>query len=91
MYLSDVKIVGMIVMLVCILSACGHKHEAYSRGDNLYIDGEKYITISDCLYNESNKKICRDKEDRTVLFMKWKEIRSILMWCTVAYGMQNYL
>ena len=41
MYLSYVKIVGMIVMLVCILSACGHKHEAYSRGDNLYIDGEK--------------------------------------------------
>ena len=67
MYLSYVKLLGILILSVCILSACGHKHEAYSRGDNLYLDGEKYIGISSCLYKESNQRICKT-DDRCIVY-----------------------
>lgn len=67
MYLSYVKLLGIFILSVCILSACGHKHEAYSRGDNLYLDEEKYIGISSCLYKESNQRICKT-DDRCIVY-----------------------
>ncbi|MBD5477281.1 MAG: hypothetical protein HDR17_15100 [Lachnospiraceae bacterium] len=58
MKLSHRKIFGILVLSACILYACTHRHEAYSRGDDLFLNGERYNVISSCLYKESNKKIC---------------------------------
>lgn len=69
MKLSRGKIFGILVLSACILYGCTHRHEAYSRGDNLYLDGERYIGISgsDYLYKESNKRICK-AEDGSIIY-----------------------
>lgn len=97
MYLSYVKTVGMIVILACVLGACGNKHEAYSRGDDLYLDGEKYIEISGslCLYDESDKKMCKTDDGYTVYEVDGDEkhiyvVRRCL-WDAVLFVKESYI
>ena len=67
MKLSRGKIFGISALLICILSACGEKHEAHLRGSvNLFIDDEKYVMKDDRLFEESNTKICKTSDGHTV-------------------------
>lgn len=59
MKLSRGKVFVILALLICIIFTYRNKHEAYSRGDGLYLDGERYDVTSACLYRESNKKICK--------------------------------
>lgn len=79
MKLSYKKVFGVLTLSACILYTRTQRHEAYSRGDDLYVDGERYIEISgnDYLYQESKKEYAKRMID--VLFMKWKAIRNIIM------------
>ncbi|MBD5489907.1 MAG: hypothetical protein HDR13_14140 [Lachnospiraceae bacterium] len=66
MKLSRRKIFGILVLLICILSACGEKHEAYLRGSGyLFIDDERYI-MTDGVYEESNTKICKTSDGHSI-------------------------
>lgn len=69
MKLSYKIIFGIVVLSACVLYTRTQRHEAYSRGDDLYVDGERYIEISgnDYLYQESKKRICKT-DDRCIVY-----------------------
>lgn len=52
---------------ILLLSSCGEKHEAHLRGGGyLFIDDEIYVLMSNCLYDESHKRICKTSNGHTI-------------------------
>lgn len=57
----------LVLLSILSLSGCGKKHEAHLRGGAyLLIDDETYVLMSNCLFDESYKKICKTSNGYTV-------------------------